>query len=931
MKPFLQQVASHYSTQSLKGTCFVFPSRRAARFFRHHLEQVSGEKMHVFCTSMNEFLHRSAGVDPTDRLTLMTELHAAYTKVNPDAESLDQFLFWGDVILNDFDDTDKYCSDVRGLFLNVSDWKNLDSQNLDFLTEGQREAVKHFLDHFCEGVGDEGGVKHRFARIWDLLQPLYEPYRESLSVKGLAYEGMVYRSIADRIAAGESVRGMMREPFPYVRRFVFIGLNVLSQSEKVVLKALRDAGMAEFCWDYSSAEIKDPANKSSLFMGKNVQEFPQAFALDTEGLSRPTVNVVGVPSAVGQTKLAPAILSSLQGDASQTAFILPDESLLKPLLNAIPASFEEINVTMGAPLRDTGLYAFMKAAMRIPMGIREKDGKDYVHHSCLDDAFSTSLFKEMLSEEERLLVEDLRADGKHFIAIEEVAKGETLSRLFRRCGECTPSELTSYIGDILSLVKEHTPDDEEHEAQNEYLRRYGEAVATLASRALPVSSQTWIRLLDKALRGISIPFEGDPFKGLQVMGPLETRAMDYRNVVILSANEDMFPKRSFRPSFIPPALRQGFGLPTPEMQDALWAYYFYRLLQRAENVWMTYDSRTDGMLSGEESRYIKQLELHFGFPLRRIDVVSSMHAVTDSPVIPKTEEDVEAVRNGRLSASSLQNYIVCPAKFYYQNVKGLREKSEAKDALDAAMIGNVFHGVMEELYRQAPTVTQQRLQNILRNRPSLTALIRRKILEEMNTIEVTGRNLVIESVLTDYVEAAVRHDLGLLRAAGQESFRILGLEKRMTMTIDGFQFIGYIDRLDCFSEDTVRVVDYKTGHVEDDDIHITDKNAQAVAEKLFGESNYGRPKIALQLYLYDQFVKNAGYANERTVINSIYSTGRLMTRPLEDCEESPVFEDEMKERVSRLLGEIADTSVPWKRTCDRSVCAMCPFASICGR
>lgn len=457
-------------------------------------------------------------------------------------------------------------------------------------------------------------------------------------------------------------------------------------------------------------------------------------------------------------------------------------------------------------------------------------------------------------------------------------------------------------------------------------------VTTLSDIDLKVMPGTYLRLLDGLVRGESVPFEGDALEGLQVMGTLETRALDFRNVVIMSANEELFPHRSADNSFIPPELRKGFGLPTLEYQDAVWAYYFYRLIQRAENVWLIYDSRTEGLLSGEESRYVKQLEYHFHFPLKRFTAVAPVSPLAEEEFIPKTQEDIDAVRRGHLSASSLQSYLYCQTKFYYQAVKGLKAEDEVTESLDASMIGTIFHGVMEQLYSGTDTVTAQMLDTLLQGgEDQIRAMIRQGICEKMRSDDVEGRNLVIEEVILEYVKGTLRHDLRLLRESGSQGFRILGLERYMRTTIDGFPFIGFVDRIDTYKPGELRIVDYKTGHVEDDDILITDANAQAVVDKLFGESNTGRPKIALQLFLYGLFAHEGLVRDAETVVNSIYSTSKILTSPLPDVPESPVFSSLMKERLHGLLTEIADTSRPFRRTQDRHTCALCDFRSICGR
>ena len=313
------------------------------------------------------------------------------------------------------------------------------------------------------------------------------------------------------------------------------------------------------------------------------------------------------------------------------------------------------------------------------------------------------------------------------------------------------------------------------------------------------------------------------------------------------------------------------------------------MIQRPENVWLIYDSRTEGLKSGEESRYIKQLEYSFGLPVKRFVAVSDLLPVKPEESIAKTAEHVALIREKELSASTLQSYLYCPAKFYYQVVEGLKTEDEVAESLDAGMLGNVFHRVMQALYKGKAILSVAHLEALRKDTSRLRQMIRAEVLNQMHSMEVTGRNLVLEEVILDYVQNTLKQDAALLTGTGSGGFRIIGLEQRMRMDWNGFHFKGFIDRMDSYRDGEVRIVDYKTGRVEDDDILITDENAAAVVEKLFGESNARRPKIALQLFLYDLMAHADVSLQGQRVVNSIYSTARLYTGALPDCPESPEF------------------------------------------
>ena len=455
----------------------------------------------------------------------------------------------------------------------------------------------------------------------------------------------------------------------------------------------------------------------------------------------------------------------------------------------------------------------------------------------------------------------------------------------------------------------------------------------LGDIGLDVLPATWLRLLDELLSGESVPFRGEPLEGLQVMGPLETRALDFRNIVLFSANEGVFPRRSSSASFVPPELRKGFGLPTFEYQDSVWAYYFYRMIQRAEHVWLVSDSRTEGLKSGEESRYIKQLQYHYRAPLERFVATSRMELAPEADAIPKTAADIDLIREGEHSASSLQSYLYCPAKFYYSFIKRLSTEEEVLEAMDAGALGTVYHGTMQALY--GPFVdkclTVADLDGMLKDRKAVKALVRQTILKKMQTVDVTGRDLVVEEVIVEYVLRTLRHDRELLVSSGSKGFDILFLEEKMLGTFEGFKIKGYADRIDSYLAGEARIVDYKTGKVEQDDIDITDDNAADVVEKLFGPTNNGRPKIALQLFMYGLLTQEQEQLRGRPVVNSIYSVSRLFTEPLEDRPANAEFARLTRERLKDLFAEMTDPSVPFRRTEERKTCEYCDFKMICGR
>jgi hypothetical protein len=994
MIPFLKQVARHYfRVGDISKSCFIFPNRRSQVFFFKYLsdEVRGGIKLSDGTVSkkpvtapesltINDFFFKVCGANVTDRVKLLLDLYDCYKILNPKHESLDDFIFWGDVILADFDDTDKYLADPRLLFTNISDYRAI-RDSYSYLSDKQRNAITKFISHF---KSDEGlyldptnknpNVKEKFLSIWEILYPLYVSYKEKLRSENEAYEGMVYRELADILDEG-SVSGILEKTFGEVGKFVFVGLNALNRCEKKVMGKMKDAGLAEFCWDYSSDLIRDRSNRSSFFMEENIKEFPQSFVLDDDSSNIPEIKVISVPSSVGQVKLVPEILKEisskyLNGDMSgvgrldessgaDCAIVLPDETLLMPLLNTIPPDITSVNVTMGYPMSGSSIYSLMSAIASLQIHLRKRSDGWYFYHKQVLSIFSNGLFLEALGDD-KSDVYKVRKESKYYIPQSDLDLNDLFRLLFRPVVMDTESSsaeqidaLADYQIAVINSVASAIKGNKDMLSELDFARRYYNCVNRLKSVHLSIKPVTYFRLLQQLTGTVSVPFRGEPLKGLQIMGPLETRALDFSNIILLSCNEGVFPHKSAESSFIPPELRKGFDLPTYENQDIVWAYYFYRMLQRSVNVWLLYDSRTEGLQSGEESRYIKQLEYHFEIPLKRWASKPVIKIPEQESFVPKTKEDIEKIRKTVFSASSVLNYLSCPAKFYYADLLKLKTGEEISESLDMGMLGNVFHNTMYALYsggealapdfqmdrrnvlenlsKPLEYITADYIRGLLKNNGIVKAKIRSLILGELNSVEVSGRNLVMEKVIYEYIVRTLRQDLQFMSGLGTEKFRILGLEMQRKWNFNGFDFIGYIDRMDSFVADTVRIVDYKTGKVLDEDVDINDDNASDIVKSLFADDSPKRPKIALQLFLYDRFSAGDSSLSGKKIVNAIYSVQKLFNSEIRSVDMNKKFCDLTEEGLKEMFEKMTDISVPFRRTEDLKICEYCDFKTICGR
>lgn len=977
--PFLKQVADHYFLSGdISERTFIFPNRRSSIFFRKHLADCArGGERPIYAPqtiTIDDFFRKATGLQVAARVPLLLLLYNCYCKVNKGAEPMDEFIFWGDVLLADFSDIDKWLIDPDKIFINISEWKDA-GRDLSYLSQAQRAAIEQFLGNFGRDEKDGKEVKDKFGAIWDILLPLYKSFHAALEKGRMAYDGMTYRTLAETMRT-KGAADALEEGFPKCKKFVFVGLNALDECEREVLGKMRDAKLAEFCWDWpngGSSMLRSPVNKAGLFMrgsggrSGNVEAFPQAFELEDVGEAQPKIHVISTPSSIGQVKLLPGIIDE------ETAVVLPDETLLSPLLRTLPDNIEHVNITMGRPIDGSSTFSLIRTLLAMQLHLREKGGTWYFYHVQVEAILSNGLISKLLSSEEAAIKERLSENKKYYIPASDFRSTGGTARLLdaifqpivkepRKPLAAQNHDLERYLLNVLELLADGvSPSDEdgivkgdERVLELEFARACTDSLRQLSRIGMDVLPQTYARILMQMLAGQTVPFNGEPLRGLQVMGPLETRLLDFKKVVILSCNEGVFPRRSISSSFIPPELRRGFGLPTFEHKDAVWAYYFYRLIHRAEEVWLLYDSRTDGMNSGEESRYIRQLEYGFNMPLDRSARVAGMLPSKGTRELVKTDDVLKKLRECEYSASSLQDYLQCPARFYYSKVENLKKEDELTEDMDASTIGNVLHCVMRELYDEpSGVVTKEMLERMRGEKGLIKGLVEDSIKESLKAIEVTGRNLIYEGVIVEYIDFILKRDIENLECGHHSGYKVIGLEKKLCRDFKTeagiFHIKGTLDRLDTYEDDRriLRVVDYKTGAVTDCDIDITGD----VAEKVFEKAGKGDwPKIALQLYIYDLLVRrnydelvhhgqespsqNTPEGDGVSIVNSIYSTRRLLSERIKDVPECKEFMEEMGKRLAELFSEIMDPSKPFEERWDPGDyghCKNCDFKEICRR
>ena len=964
MKPFLYQVATLFYQRygaEIHRMAFVFPNRRAGLFFQKYLSEISEKPLFSpSILTINDLFMQLSGKHPADKIQMLFRLYELYKQRSGSSESFDEFIYWGEMLLNDFDDIDKYMVDARMLFRNVSDLKSLDD-DFNYLSLEQVQAIRSFWSSFYP-KGDSPNQQH-FLELWEILYDLYAGLRTSLTKDGCGYDGMIFREVVEQLEK----EPMSDFPFDQV---VFVGLNALSVSEERLLLALQKKGVADFYWDYVGPWVTDPENKASFFLERNLRLFPSRMQLPATEPVQAEIRVMGVPSAIGQAKQVYPILQALADEqqltdesALRTAIVLPDEHLLVPVLNAIPEAIQHINVTMGYPLAGTPVAALIEYILTLQKNIRYIDRVPVFYFRDVLPILNHQYVMAAAPEEVSQLVKDMTAGNRIYVYAADLNRHELLSILF------TPVQNTEELSDYLIHVLEAlnaclrnnrpNPDDEEMisnstqttaDIEQEFIFHYFATVnrmkEVMREAKIEMRLDTYFRLLKRMTDLITIPFEGEPLSGLQVMGVLETRALDFDRLIILSMNEGIFPLKKAANSFIPYNLRRGFGLPTYEHQDSVWAYHFYRLIRRAKQVTLLYDTRTTGLQTGEVSRFVHQLRYHYQYPLIDELVVYDVASSAVPPISVQKTAEVEKLLSDflsggprALSASAINTYLDCPLKFYFSVLEQIQEEDEITETVERDVFGSILHKVMEDLYApfKGKLVTADLLKLLRKDQPLLTGTIARAFAELFFKSPVVrsleGENFLTGEMIRKYAEKILEQD------ARFTPFHYIESEKKVRATITlsdkrVVQLKGFIDRVDSLDR-VLRIVDYKTG---------SGKLEFESVEGLFDKEAKDRPKAVMQVFLYAWMYQQLPEYTGMPIQPAIYYLRTLFKRSFDPVVEQKKgrgkadkvnsfqdFASDFEDKLRQCLDEIFNLDIPFTQTETGKACAYCSFRGLCGK
>lgn len=955
MTPFLQQVVSllyqRYGT-AISRMAFVFSNQRSGLFFRKYLSQVAGKPIFApAILTINELFLQMSDKQPADRIQMLFLLYRIYVRHSGSDESFDDFIYWGEMLLNDFDDIDKYLVDARRLFSNIVDLRIIE-KDFSYLQSYQIEAIRSFWSSF-QPKGEDNNQRS-FLEIWKLLYPVYEEFRHTLAEEKKGYEGMIAREVVERIRRDD----MCGLPYEQV---VFIGLNAISAVEKELFVQLQQRGIADFYWDYASDKVTDPDNKASFFVKEHSVMFPSKYKLPEEDLNVPDIELIGIPSRIGQAKQVYTLLKDmLDGrtemdpeEALRTAIVLPDEQLLLPLLNSVPEEIRQINITLGYPLVNTPVAAFMEAVLALQRTIRMIDGQLFFYYRDVLSVLNHPYILSFCQEKAQALIEEITENNKIYVSASELSQTLLLSCIFTSLNDGNTvsdylivalQELNRVITAFYADKKEDEPvsmDELEQEFIYHYFTIVNRVRDMITEAGIDMSVETYFRLLKRMTDTITIPFRGEPLSGLQIMGVLETRVLDFDRLIILSVNEGIFPAKKVANSFIPYNLRRGFGLPTYEHQDSVWAYHFYRLIARAQKVTLLYDTRTDGLQTGEVSRFVYQLKYHYKLPVKEqllvYDIASakspSLQIDKDGVVMEKLSSFLTG-GSGALSASSINTYLDCPLKFYFSSVEELREE-EVNENIESSLFGSILHRVLEIVYNSfyGAYVTADLLK-LAAKESTLTRAIQCAFAElffhEKDVRPLSGQTFLTGEMIRKYVLKVLERD------RKQTPFRYIQSEKKLRYPFrlsngKDVQLKGFIDRLDEINK-VVRVVDYKTGMKKSLELKSFDS--------LFDKTDEKRPQAIMQVFMYAWMYRQAGLElmpvqpviyYMRDLFSDDFDSAIYLGKEKKRIDDFAVCHSEFEENLRKCLDEIFDPSIPFSQTKNTKNCNYCLYNGICGK
>jgi len=931
MRSFLQDIADVVKRDypDWDRLQIVFPNRRAALYFKEELaKDLTTPKWCPTILTIEELIDSYSFLEEVDKLTSIVKLYQAFKKVTGSTEKIDQFYYWGEMLLRDFDELDKYLVNAEFLFRDISNLKEVD-QYFDYLTEEQKIFLKDFWQS-VEFSTEE--TRNRFLSLWKNLYPVYKEFQESLLKDGTAYAGMIHRLVAEGLVAQTAPTSE--------KKTIFAGFNALTTAEEKIVCWFVENQSATVFWDedefYVSSEHREAGAFFRLYrkhpvLGKTFNERPASHLS-----SRKQISIYGVPQKAGQSKLLAQQLSDDKtfNKEGSHVIVLPDESLLMPLLYSLPLSISSINVTMGFPLVSTPFFSLIDFLFDLHRTKRKDEFYFKGVMAVLSHPYVNALAVAEVSELKTFITKHNQVYLEEHVF---ETKGNVLASIFKLVGK---ADFIPYVLDAIALFASAPSNGI---LDKEFAFYFHRILTKL--QELTVDEPMELSMLQKLFRQIArsekVPFSGEPLKGIQIMGVLETRNLDFDHVHVLSLNEGMWPASPRQGSYLPHSIRKAYGLPTYAHQDAMYGYLFYRLLQRSEQVSLYYNTEPDVLGSGEMSRYLYQIMYEAQWPYTKkilyssisINQPSTIAIEKDSNVMEKLQRYVTKA----LTPSTLNTYLECRLKFYFRNLLGVVEADEVEEEADARIFGNLFHDVMQFFYldlKSKDRTAEIRAEHFTDLTKKLDLLVERAYrkhfgLTHNRNIEYDGQQLVVNEMVKKMADHVLKKD------GEYAPFYIDMLEQedfKTSFPVDAKLIIllgGKIDRVDR-KENVVRIIDYKTGK---------DENSFKTITSLFDRDDVKRNKAAFQALFYSwvynrvksdsSLILQPGLINRKEIFDDKFEYG--LSQNGQVIQDVKYLLPEFESNLVQLLTEFFDPQQPFDQTTKIKTCEYCSYKEICGR
>ena len=993
-KTFLEYVAediiSKYGTD-LSRIAVVFPNKRAALFLNEHLARLASQPVwSPAYITISDLFRQHTDLKTADPIKLICDIHKSFTKCTGIDETLDHFYGWGQLLLADFDDIDKNMADADSIFCNLKDIHELD--DISYLDNEQKEMLARFFANFSDDIDSE--LKKRFLSLWSHFGDIYHDYNRRLTEQGIGYEGAIYRKVAS-----EQTLHLKYD------KYLFVGFNLLQKVERVLFSRLMKEDKAKFYWDFDEYYMPSPSHHlntspsqhlsggalvssaprtsaptnltTSPSQHLNLSDFPNE--LDNTdpdiyaNMRRPKrIRFISSPTENAQARFASNwLLENERYKAGRkTSIVMCDESILLPIMHSLPPEADKVNITSGFPLAMTPVASLVMLLFDLyTLGLRKKG-----------TAFNPHYLKKLMAHPYARHLQEVHLNGVH-------SKGVHLSQVHQEGS----AALLQHIATLVKQVGIATKQEGDALTQESVFRMFTilNRLAALAdSGDLLVDNTTLRRLVSQLVGAASIPFHGEPVIGVQIMGVLETRNIDFDHLLLLSCNEGNMPKGVNDSSFIPYTIRKAHHLTTIDNKVALYSYYFHRLLQRADDITIAYNNSTDNGHTGEMSRFMLQLLVESG---QKINHYSLTAKNQPTPLMPKPIQKDEATLSkleemSRLSPSAINTYIRCKLAFYYQYIAHIKEPDSDPETIDNRLFGNIFHRAAYLIYKDisdhSPVIEKAHIQAYLSNRKLLASVVDRAFLAEQctpnNGLQIINREVIIQyitkllkidqqlcpfSILAMEEEAKVHTSLSFTIPSGGAlvgGYGIPAIPTQPTCSVGALKggalvssaprtsaptkqynltIGGIIDRLDAVTDKQtgkrrIRVVDYKTGNKPSSPIKNIDEifDPNNIRSK---HSNY-----YLQAILYSLIVSRSTEWNpanhpvspallfiKQAPANHYDPTLLIDKHPISDVT---VYEEEFLTKLKHTLADIYSPDTPFTPTDDRKKCELCPYRMLCG-